>query len=263
MNDNYALSESAIHNTAVVSREAVIGKGVTIEAFAYVGSATIEDGVTVMQGAVIGREPARPNIFTRPGRPAYVGAYSVIGSNVTIYTGVSLGKNVLIGDGARIRENTRIGDDSIIGSNATIQNDVNMGERSRVVDLSHITAGVVIGDDVFISTGVLTMNDNSFNHGGPLNPPIISDGVSIGGGAILLPGVFVGPNAIVAAGAVVTKYVYAGTRVQGVPAKRYYLPPVDESLRLPRFPDTSATGVESDMKARIEKAEEKLYGANA
>ena len=47
---------------------------------------------------------------------------------------------------------------------------------------------------------------------------IIKDNCFIGAGAILLPGVSIGPNAVVAAGAVVTRSVSANTVVAGVPA---------------------------------------------
>ncbi len=184
---------------------------------------TIEDDVTIFPGAVIGRPARRPgaapvhaNIYR-----TVIGAGSIIGCNAVIYEGVSLGRTVLIGDGATIRERCVIGDNSIVGNNCTFQNDVHMGKNSRVIDLSHITADVHIGDNVFISTGVLTMNDNSMNKGGSLAPPFICDGAMIGGGAILLPGVDIGTEAIVAAGAVVTKNVEHETRVQGVPARPY------------------------------------------
>ncbi|MGL5776344.1 MAG: DapH/DapD/GlmU-related protein, partial [Aeromonas veronii] len=50
-------------------------------------------------------------------------------------------------------------------------------------------------------------------------PVTIEDKVWIGGGAILLPGVTIGREAIVGAGAVVTKDVPAGIRVVGNPAR--------------------------------------------
>jgi acetyltransferase-like isoleucine patch superfamily enzyme len=72
---------------------------------------------------------------------------------------------------------------------------------------------------VFWSVGVLSMNDNGFGSGGELRPPHVAQGASIGGGAVLLPGVHVGEDAIIGAGSVVTKDVASSTKVMGVPAR--------------------------------------------
>lgn len=207
---------AVIHPTAHLEIDVIIHDYVVIEA-----GVTLSRGVEVFPHAVIGRRPRGVGgMANRPSEPrqTFVGRGSVIGAGATIYAGVQLGENVLIGDGARIRENCVIGPFSIVGSNCTFQNDVEMGSRSRVIDLSHITAGVLIGDDVFISTGVLTMNDNSFNHGGELDPPRIPDRASVGGGAILLPGVWLGNDSIVAAGAVVTRSTPHNSIAKGIPA---------------------------------------------
>ncbi|OYX43666.1 MAG: maltose acetyltransferase [Rhodobacterales bacterium 32-67-9] len=50
-------------------------------------------------------------------------------------------------------------------------------------------------------------------------PVTVGADVWIGGGAILLPGVTVGDGAIIAAGAVVSRDVAAGSRVAGIPAR--------------------------------------------
>ena len=68
-----------------------------------------------------------------------------------------------------------------------------------------------------------TTNDNSMGRSEDavehLAGPVIEDDVTVGAGANLLPGVRIGRNAIVGAGAVVTKDVPAGKVVMGVPAK--------------------------------------------
>ena len=176
--------------------------------------------VTIWSGAVVGRRPMGTGIIVNEPvafGPTIIGDGTVIGANAVIYQGVQLGNNVLIGDGACIRENTVIGDDTIIGSNCTIQNGATIGSRVRIVDLSHITYDCEIGDDTFISVGVYTMNDNW--DGGPVVGPKIGKRVNVGGGAMFLPGVIVGDDAIIAAGAVVTKDVAPGTKVFGIPAK--------------------------------------------
>ncbi|WP_348533171.1 DapH/DapD/GlmU-related protein [Hymenobacter sp. 5317J-9] len=84
--------------------------------------------------------------------------------------------------------------------------------------------GITIEDDVMIGPRV---NLTSENH--PLDPAdrttlrllpiVIRRNAWIGAGATILPGVTVGENAVVAAGAVVNRDVPANTVVGGVPAK--------------------------------------------
>lgn len=84
--------------------------------------------------------------------------------------------------------------------------------------------GINIGDGTMIGMNVTIA---TLNHGLPLetrnvtypSPVIIGDNVWIGSNATILPGVTIGDNSVVAAGAVVTKDVPANTVVAGVPAK--------------------------------------------
>lgn len=183
---------------------------------------SIPDSTTVFPGAVIGRVPMAAGVIARqPEKPreTKIGERCVIGANAVIYAGVHLGDDVLIGDGTCIRENTDVGSGTVIGSNCTVQNGAKIGERVKIVDLSHITFDCVIGDEAFISVGVYTMNDNSMQRGGEIVGPKIGARARIGGGALLLPGVRVGEDAVVGAGAVVTRDVTAEARVMGIPAR--------------------------------------------
>ena len=183
---------------------------------------SIPDSTRVFPGAVIGRVPMAAGVIARqPEKPreTKIGERCVIGANAVIYAGVHIGNDVLIGDGTCIRENTDIGDGTVVGSNCTVQNGAKIGKRVKIVDLSHITYDCVIGDEAFISVGVHTMNDNSMQRGGEVIGPKIGARARVGGGALLLPGVRVGEDAVVGAGAVVTHDVEPGTRVMGIPAR--------------------------------------------
>jgi acetyltransferase-like isoleucine patch superfamily enzyme len=184
----------------------------------------IEDGVTLFHGAIIGKPPKVAGVVARTPQVnnpfTRIGKGAVIGANAVIYAGAQVGESVLIGDGVTIREDTRIGDETVVGSNSTIQNGAIIGDRVKIVDLSHITYDCVIEDEAFISVGVYTMNDNSMQRGGKIQGPVIEHRARVGGGALLLPGVRVGEDAVVGAGAVVTKNVPAGDQVLGIPAKR-------------------------------------------
>lgn len=182
----------------------------------------IPASTTVFPGAVIGRNPMAAGVIARQPEvkaETKIGERCVIGCNAVIYAGAQIGNDVLIGDGATIRENTVVGDGTVIGSNCTVQNGARIGKRVKIVDLSHITFDCEIGDESFISVGVYTMNDNSMQRGGEVVGPKIGKRVRIGGGALLLPGVRIGDDAVIGAGSVVTHDVPPGAKVMGVPAK--------------------------------------------
>jgi acetyltransferase-like isoleucine patch superfamily enzyme len=65
--------------------------------------------------------------------------------------------------------------------------------------------------------------------------PVIKRGARVGGNAILLPGVVVGEEAFVAAGAVVTRDVPAKAVVKGIPAKPFREVPEEELLENQAF----------------------------
>ena len=95
--------------------------------------------------------------------------------------------------------------------------DIDLAERSYPI---RIGAGVMIGPNVQIYTAAHALEADERLQGVETALPVtIEDRVWIGGGAILLPGVTIGREAIVGAGAVVSKDVPAGARVVGNPAR--------------------------------------------
>ena len=130
---------------------------------------------------------------------------------------------LLIGDGAKIRENAILEDYALVAMNCTLNHHVTVKKRSKVMDLSHITARTIIEEEVFVAPLVSSANDNNMRlkgkEVGDAQIIRLESGARIGSGSILLPGVQVGADAIVGAGAVVTRDVSAGTRVMGMPAK--------------------------------------------
>ena len=84
----------------------------------------------------------------------------------------------------------------------------------------HIGHHVMIGPGVQIYTAAHLREDEARNQGWEVARPIvIEDNVWLGGGAILLPGVRIGRNAVVGAGAVVSRDVSANAVVVGNPAR--------------------------------------------
>jgi len=105
---------------------------------------------------------------------------------------------------------TRIGDHAYLNFLRTIldNNEVRIGNHA------------MIGPGVQIYTAAHPLQADARNEGWEVaKPVVIEDDVWIGGSAILLPGVTVGRNAVVGAGAVVTRSVPADTVVAGNPAK--------------------------------------------
>lgn len=121
---------------------------------------------------------------------------------------------------ASIIRNARIGDDCKIASCAILDGAV-LGDRSTVGHNAFLDPGIRIGSDVFIGPHVVLCNDfwprvskdGWFESGeliaGKIVVTAIEDGASIGAGAILMPGVMIGKDAMIAAGAVVDRNVPA------------------------------------------------------
>ena len=133
-----------------------------------------------------------------------------------------IGSGAIIGDQSYVRERTRIGAGSVIGRGSCVDNDVVVGERVRVQSQVYLTAFSVIEDDVFIGPCAMTTNDNAMARhprDEALEGATLRRACRVGGGAVLIPGIEIGEEAFVAAGAVVTNDVPARTVVMGVPAR--------------------------------------------
>jgi acetyltransferase-like isoleucine patch superfamily enzyme len=124
----------------------------------------------------------------------------------------------------------RIGAGTRIGTFVEIQRGAVIGVACKIQNHTFICDGVEIGDRVFVGHGVTFVNDKeprATASGGALQtdddwdlqPTVVEDGASIGSGATILGGVRIGRDAMVGAGAVVTRDVPARATVVGNPAR--------------------------------------------
>jgi UDP-2-acetamido-3-amino-2,3-dideoxy-glucuronate N-acetyltransferase len=181
--------------------------------------------VRLGDGCVIGKPPVLAPGSSAAGEqpgPARLGDGVSVGAGAVVLAGAELGAGCVVGDQAHIRERTSIGAGSVVGRGASVENDVRIGEHVRLQTNAYITAWSVVEDDVFVAPGVITTNDPTAGRREPgqeLRGPTLRRACRIGAGAVLLPGVEVGEEAFVAAGAVVTADVPARAVAMGVPAR--------------------------------------------
>jgi len=128
-----------------------------------------------------------------------------------------IGKNVKIWHFAYVGDNTVIGDNVKIGSLAHIDYDVVIGENTMIEGLVYIPPKSRIEKNVFIGPAVSLTND-PYPPSGKMVGVVIKEGAIIGSKAVILAGITVGKNSVVAMGSVVTKDVPDNTVVVGVPA---------------------------------------------
>ena len=137
-----------------------------------------------------------------------------IGENTSIWQFTVVMKGAKIGSNCNIGAHVFIEDKAIIGNMVTIKNGVQIWNH------------IIIGDGVFIGPNVTFTNDlfpvsNREDKSNKEYPTtIIGDGASIGGGAVILPGINIGADAIIGAGAVVADDVSKGSKVIGPKAKK-------------------------------------------
>jgi acetyltransferase-like isoleucine patch superfamily enzyme len=209
-----------IHPTAIVHPGTVLG-----------------DGVRVLEYAVVGKQPTlspRSTAKREPLPPTVIGSGTVVSTGAIVFAGSTIGERCILGDQSCVRERVAIADDVVVGRGSLVENDTTIGAMTKIQADAYITAYSTLEDHVFIAPCVVTTNDNYMGRTekrlGLLKGPTIRRGARIGGGAILCPGIEIGEEAFVGAGAVVTRDVPDGVVVVGSPAKVLRDVPDDERL---------------------------------
>ncbi|HEX3692153.1 MAG TPA: acyltransferase [Solirubrobacteraceae bacterium] len=185
---------------------------------------TIGEGCVIEDGAVLGKRPrlARGSSAAGEVGDLTIGARVTICAGAVVFAGSTVGEEVILGDQCHVRERSRIGARSLIGRGSAVDNDVLVGERVKVQTNVYLTAFTVVEDDVFVGPGACTTNDDTMARHGveyALRGATLRRACRVGGGVVLTPGVEIGEEAFVAAGAVVTRDVPARGVAMGVPAR--------------------------------------------
>jgi acetyltransferase-like isoleucine patch superfamily enzyme len=208
-----------------------LGGNVVIHAGTRVGTgARIQDGAVLGKPVALGPRSSAPR-GTVP--PLEVGDGAVIAAGAVVAAGARIGRLAFVGDQAHVRERAVVGEEAAIGRGSQVDFEVTVGARVRVQTGCYLAGRSVVEDDVFIAPGVITTNDRyATRHGADyeLEGVLLRRACRIGGGAVLLPGVNVGEEALVAAGAVVTTDVPERAVVMGVPARRVREVPEEDLL---------------------------------
>jgi acetyltransferase-like isoleucine patch superfamily enzyme len=195
-------------------------------AIVYPGT-ILGEGVRLLDYAVVGKQPSlspRSTAKRDPLEPLELGPGTIVSTGAIVFAGTKIGARVIVGDQACVRERCVVGDDVVIGRGSLVENDTTIGALTRIQADAYITAYSTLEDEVFIAPCVVTTNDNYMGRTEKrhelIKGPTIRRGARVGGGAILCPGVEIGAEAFVGAGAVVTKDVAPRALVVGNPARR-------------------------------------------
>ena len=148
-----------------------------------------------------------------------------IHDTVIVEFSAEIGHMTYIWHFSHIENDVTIGDNCSLGQNVYVGKNVTIGNGCRIQNNVYIPSGVTIGNDVFIGPGATFTNikrpDARINQHDHYLKTLVCDGVVIGAGAIILPGIVLEENSFIGAGAVVTKDVNSHVTVVGNPAREF------------------------------------------
>jgi len=213
-----------------------VNADVAASAVVYPGT-VVGDGCKILDYAVVGKQPTlspRSTATREELPPAELGPGTVVSAGAVVFAGARVGARVIVGDQACVRERTVLGDDVLVGRGSLVENDTTVGALTKIQADAYITAGSTLEDNVFIAPCVVTANDNFMGRTERRHAlkrgPTIRRAARVGAGAVLCPGVEIGEEAFVGAGAVVIGDVPPRVVVVGNPARILRDVPDDELL---------------------------------
>ena len=176
-----------------------LGRDTTIEPFCYLGIS-----------------PSEKNL------PTMIGDRGRIRAGTYIYEGNIIGNDFQTGNKVNIRESNRIGNKvsigtlSIIEHDVIIEDDVRIHSAAFVPEFSILKRGSWIGPHCVVTNAKYPRSKNAKMD---LTGPTVGEGAKIGACCVILPGISIGPMAVIGAGSVVTKDVPSNSVIVGNPGR--------------------------------------------
>lgn len=200
--DEWGARGVAVSPTARIYPHVELGPGTEVGDFVVIGHPP--------RGAVAGE------------LPTVIGPNAVIRSHTVIYAGNVIGRDFQAGHGALLRESNTLGDRVSVGSHTVVEHHVAIEDQVRIHTQAFVPEYSTLKTGCWVGPRAVLVNTPH-----PLCPevpkcikgPTIMPGAKIGANATLMPAITVGENALVGAGAVVTRDVPPRTVVVGNPAK--------------------------------------------
>ena len=237
IDENTIIGENCEIGKNVILENVKIGNSCKIGDNVFLKSVSIDDYSIIQNNSIIGYDTLSGHYYDQKQKKDYsnnlknpnyriiIGKNVLIRTAVTIYMDVKIGNNCWINHNAIIREKVNILEDSTIGSNTIIENNVSIGKRCVIHNNTMVCAETLIESFVFIGPGVSFTNNSPIGHlrdvPSTINGAKLRLGCAIGGGSTICPGVEIGQEAIIGAGAVVTKNIPSRIIAVGNPAKKF------------------------------------------
>ena len=197
-----------------------------IRPFDVVNERHIHHTVVVHRSAVLDVIPSSSTSLARPGVARSllkIGQHTEVMPLAVLYRGATIGEECLIGNHATVREGAVIGNRCVIGQYVCVSYNAELADEVRVQNGTLIADGWKIGRGTFVGVNVSTMSDRrrdvvAYEFKGSCHSEI-GERCLIGSGAVILPGLRIGNDVVIGAGALVTKDVPDGATVLGQPAR--------------------------------------------
>jgi UDP-3-O-[3-hydroxymyristoyl] glucosamine N-acyltransferase len=212
--DVYVGSNSIISSNVIIYGKVEIGEGTFIGPNVVIGFPERSQLLDALGSETLRMEPFK-------GRLVKIGKKVVIRSNCTVYSNSVIGDSVQFGHNVLIRENVSIGELTTVGTNVVVDGSCTIGRHVSIQTGVYIPTYTTIEDEVFLGPNCVLTNDWYLSRKEyKLRGPLLRRSSSVGGNAVIFPGIIVGEGAVVGAGAVVNKDVPPRVVVAGVPAKK-------------------------------------------